>query len=246
MAWFEEWFNSPYYHILYEQRNEQEAQLCLTNLLSRLQINKNATFLDVPCGRGRHAAYLAQKGYQVTGIDLSAENIRFAKEKYQNLPNVEFFVHDMRVTFRENYYDYVLNFFTSFGYFETEIENIACLKALASNMKDKGLLILDFLNTESVLKKLPAQEEKQIQGITFHIQKELQGKFIVKTIRFSNQGENYCFQERVMAITLQDFRHYFEAVGLVPSQVYGNYFLEPYDESMPRIIWVLHKKEFYP
>ncbi|MDW8297296.1 MAG: class I SAM-dependent methyltransferase [Raineya sp.] len=243
MAWFKEWFSSPYYHILYKERNEREAQICLGNMFSFVPIFEGSKILDVPCGRGRHAAYLAKNGYQVTGLDLSPENIEFAKENYKDLPNLEFFVHDMRETFREGYYDYVMNFFTSFGYFETEEENIACLKALISNMKKEGMLILDFFNTERVLKKLVAEEEVKKEGITFHIQRELQGKFLVKTIRFTDKGQDYCFQERVMAITPQDFRRYFEQVGLVVYKVYGNYFLEPYDEFAPRIIWILMRED---
>lgn len=239
MAWYKDWFNSPYYYILYEDRNEREAQICLENMFRAVPLIEGSTILDVPCGRGRHASFLAKNGYKVTGLDLSPESIAYAKENYKDLPNLEFFVHDMRVPFRESYYDYVLNFFTSFGYFETEQANIDCLKGLANNLNENGKLIIDFFNTEKIVQTLPLQEQKVAQGITFFIKKELQGKFITKTIRFEDKGESYCFQERVMAITLQDFRLYFQQLGLVPIQVYGNYLLEPYDESKPRIIWVL-------
>ncbi len=242
MVWYKDWFNSPYYPILYQHRNEQEARIFLDKLCTKVPLQKNTKILDVPCGRGRHSAYLAQNGYHVTGIDLSPESIAYAKENYKDLPNLEFFLHDMRVPFREGYYDYVLNFFTSFGYFETEAENIACLQALANNLNENGKLIIDFFNTEKIVQTLPLQEQKVAQGITFFIKKELQGKFITKTIRFEDKGESYCFQERVMAITLQDFRIYFQQLGLVPIQIYGNYLLEPYDESKPRIIWVLANK----
>ncbi|PKQ70224.1 class I SAM-dependent methyltransferase [Raineya orbicola] len=242
MAWYKEWFDSPYYHILYKNRDEQEAQICLTNMFNLVPIVKGSKILDIPCGRGRHAAYLAKNGYQVTGVDLSLESIAYAKENYQGLSNLEFFVHDMRVPFREGYYDYVLNFFTSFGYFETETENVACLQALAKNLKKEGTLILDFFNTERVLKELVQKEEVKVEGISFYIERELQGKFLVKTIRFTDKGQDYCFQERVMAISPEEFRNYFKQAGLRPLRVFGNYFLEPYDEFMPRVIWVLVKE----
>ncbi|WP_448529037.1 class I SAM-dependent methyltransferase [Raineya sp.] len=242
MAWYKEWFNSPYYHILYKDRDEREARICLANMFRAVPLIDGSTILDAPCGRGRHAAYLAKNGYKVTGIDLSPESIAYAKENYKDLPNLEFFVHDMRVPFREGYYDYVLNFFTSFGYFETEAENIACLQALASNLNKDGMLILDFFNTERVLKKLVREEEIEIEGINFHIERQLEGKFLVKTIRFTDKGQDYCFQERVMAISPEEFRSYFKQVGLRPFRIFGNYFLEPYDEFMPRVIWVLVKE----
>jgi len=57
MNWFEHWFNSPYYHILYKDRNEKEAQIFIDNLISYLQIPKKSNILDIACGNGRHSKY---------------------------------------------------------------------------------------------------------------------------------------------------------------------------------------------
>ena len=56
--WFHNWFNSPYYHILYTHRDEEEAEFFLDNLCAYLTPKDQSTILDIGCGRGRHAIYL--------------------------------------------------------------------------------------------------------------------------------------------------------------------------------------------
>ena len=73
--WYLDWFNSPFYHQLYKERDCSEATYFMNNLISRLQIDKNSSILDLACGRGRYSLYLSNIGHKVTGIDISKENI---------------------------------------------------------------------------------------------------------------------------------------------------------------------------
>ncbi len=79
-AWFQEWFNSPYYHLLYNHRDEDEALAFIRRIIVHLQPPITGRMLDAACGRGRHSRALAEKGFDVTGIDLSFESINVAKE----------------------------------------------------------------------------------------------------------------------------------------------------------------------
>ena len=78
--WFQYWFNSPYYHILYGNRNDEDAELLIDNLLAHLKPNIDNRIIDIACGRGRHSIYLNKKGYDVTGIDLSEQSIKYAQQ----------------------------------------------------------------------------------------------------------------------------------------------------------------------
>jgi 2-polyprenyl-3-methyl-5-hydroxy-6-metoxy-1,4-benzoquinol methylase len=62
--WFENWFDSPYYHVLYKHRNHQEAKAFINKLVLHLAPVPKAVFLDKACGRGRHTAHLAKKGFK--------------------------------------------------------------------------------------------------------------------------------------------------------------------------------------
>ena len=94
MYWFANWFNSPYYHILYKNRDEKEAELFIDNLLHKLRLKKGSKLIDIACGKGRHATYFNKKGMDVVGIDLSKNSISIAKQ-FEN-PSLIFNVHDMR------------------------------------------------------------------------------------------------------------------------------------------------------
>ncbi|MEP2509893.1 MAG: methyltransferase domain-containing protein, partial [Reichenbachiella sp.] len=76
--WFDEWFNTIYYHILYKHRDYEEAAKFLDHLINYFKIVPNSKILDLACGKGRHSIYLNKKGFDVTGVDLSEENIKFA------------------------------------------------------------------------------------------------------------------------------------------------------------------------
>ena len=56
--WFTDWFNTPYYHILYKDRNDVEAQQFIINITQFLPLSDNALLLDLPCGKGRHSVFL--------------------------------------------------------------------------------------------------------------------------------------------------------------------------------------------
>ena len=112
--WFEQWFDSKYYHILYNYRDEGEAREFLDNLLDFLKIPLKSKIIDIGCGRGRHAKYLSEQGYDVTGIDIAAASIDFAKSFENN--HLHFYCHDKRQTFRKETFDIALNLFTSYGF----------------------------------------------------------------------------------------------------------------------------------
>ena len=150
--WFATWFNTPYYHLLYKDRNHLEAQYFLSNLLQKLNPTSNSKFLDVACGRGRHSVYINQQGFTVFGIDLSSKSITYAQQFENN--HLHFAVHDMRLDFQENSYDYVLNLFTSFGYFEKDEDNQKAINSMANNLQVGGKVIIDFMNAKKVISNL--------------------------------------------------------------------------------------------
>ncbi|MGX5819555.1 class I SAM-dependent methyltransferase [Chitinophaga lutea] len=240
--WFKDWFNSPYYHLLYSNRDEREAASFIDKLVDYLHPAAGAEMLDVACGKGRHARYLADKGFNVTGIDLSEESIAAAR-KLEN-DHLSFFQHDMRLPFRINYFDVVFNFFTSFGYFETRHENDNALRTLANSLKPGGRLVLDYLNSVYAAEHLVHDEVKEKDQVVFDIRRELrEGKFI-KDIHILDKKQllRGHYTERVSALTLADFREMFALQGLVITDIFGDYhFNEFNEEQSPRLILVAQK-----
>ncbi len=239
-SWYEEWFDSDYYHILYRERDEEEAKLFLNNLLHKLLVTPNQKILDLACGRGRHANYLAAINYDVTGLDLSPASIDYAIK--QAPPNASFDMHDMREPFGTAIYDVILNLFTSFGYFDSEVENNMVMQHISTALKPKGLVVIEYMNPHYVLKNLIESESKIVNNICFEITKEIKNGFVFKHIQFTHHGKNHIFTERVMMITKQQFEVYFAANKLSLKHIYGDYKLNVYEDGIsPRMILVAEK-----
>jgi SAM-dependent methyltransferase len=240
--WFKDWFNSPYYHLLYSNRDNEEAASFIDQLLTYLHPSPDATMLDVACGRGRHSKYLSDKGFTVTGIDLSIESINIAK-KMEN-EHLSFFQHDMRLPFRINYFDFVFNFFTSFGYFDTQRENDNALRTHKNALKKGGTLVLDYLNSPYIASHLVSEETKQQENVVFDIQREVKDHKFLKQIDIEDmaRGRQTCFTESVNAYTRKDFEEMFARQGLEITAIFGDYSLNNYDEQLsPRLIIIATK-----
>lgn len=240
VEWFSNWFNTPYYHILYQERDHSEAASFIENLKSFLKIPPKSRILDLACGRGRHAFYLNNLGFDVTGLDIADENIAFAK-RLEN-ESLHFYKHDMRKPFRSNYFNYVFNLFSSFGYFKTEKEHIDTIKYAAISLKKGGIMAIDFFNSHKVRNDYVKEELKTVEGIDFHIRRSIENDSIIKTISFSEKGHNYCYNESVKLFTKEDFDAFFSKAGLKTIAVKGDYALKDYKQaSSPRLILFAEK-----
>ena len=240
MSWFANWFNSPYYHTLYKNRDEKEAQVFIDNLIDYLLIPKGIKLIDIACGKGRHAKYFNKKGMDVVGVDLSQNSINTAKKDENK--NLQFSVHDMRENYQENAFDIVTNLFTSFGYFEDNKDDQKAINAMASNLKKEGILIIDFMNAKKVIANLVLNEQKTINNIQFDITRQVKDGFILKDIRIVDRKEEQQFQEKVKAITLADYSEFITNAGLKIIDIFGNYKLDNFDEEISDRLILICKK----
>lgn len=238
--WFADWFDSPYYHILYQKHDEADARAALDQLLHALHLKEGSRVLDLACGKGRHARYLADQGFDVTGLDISNQSIAFARQFEHD--RLHFYQHDMRLPFRINYYDAVVNFFTSFGYFETDRDHLKSLQNIAKGLKPGGLFLLDYFNSVLVRRQLVPEEHKMIDGLDFKVSKWVDDQRVYKQVDVQQGGKQFCFQERVRLFELNDCLQLLEKAGLELVQTYGNYQLEPFEvDRSPRLILIARK-----
>ncbi|GAB3299155.1 SAM-dependent methyltransferase [Hymenobacter tenuis] len=239
--WFSTWFDSPYYHQLYRDRNYTEARAFLAKLLAHLHPKPTTRLLDLACGKGRHALYFSEQGYDVTGVDLSPQSIAHAQQFAHE--HLRFHVHDMREPLPYAPFDFIFNLFTSFGYFEQETENVVALRNAAAALRPGGKMVIDFLNTARTIQHLVAHETKVVDGTEFRLHRHFQNDFIVKEISFLDAaGQEQHYEERVRALSRERFEEYFHMAGLRLAEVLGDYHLGPYDEATsPRMIFVLKK-----
>ena len=236
--WFASWFDTPYYHILYKDRNYREAQIFMDNLTHYLNLPEHAKVLDLACGKGRHSIYLNQLGFTVLGVDLSEKSIETANKNTNK--TLHFQIHDMREPLNEKF-DAVFNLFTSFGYFENDEDNLKTLIAIKEMLSEYGFAVIDFMNVPFVLDNLVAEETKTVDEIDFHLKRYLKDGFIVKEIDFEDNGEKYHFEEKVRALTLDDFNKMMNEAGIYLLDTFGDYKLNKYHKNTSERLIMIFK-----
>lgn len=242
-AWFKHWFDTSFYHQLYAHRSDEEAAGFIDELLEVLNPPVNSRMLDLGCGSGRHSRYLASKGFNVIGIDLAASTIR-AANKFRTT-SLQFHRLDMREPFGTAHFDYVFNFFTSFGYFKNDKENNKVISNISSALKPGGILVMDYINVAYAEERMVSFEKKEIDGIIYNIHRSMDEKHFFKKIIIDDMqaGKPLEFTEQVRKFRLYDFDIMFKKNGLQIQQVYGDYHLRNYDtENSPRLILVAKKQ----
>ncbi len=239
--WFEEWFDSPYYHILYKNRDTNEAIKFINLLAKKLNLKSTSSILDLGCGKGRHSLQLNKHYNKVVGIDLSSKSILAAKKHESE--SLSFFKADMRNFTSDKKFNAIFNLFTSFGYFDDQRDNIRVLESCNDLLIKDGVLIIDYLNAEKIKNNYKKKEEKVIDGISFNIRREIINNRIVKSIAFEHQKKSFNFEEKVQLLTKNDFIEKFKATGFEIIYCWGNYKLQDFNPlNSDRLILVARKK----
>jgi SAM-dependent methyltransferase len=240
--WFASWFDSAHYHKLYAHRDAREAAAFIDQLIDRRQIEAGAAVLDLGCGAGRHATHLASKGFDVTGIDLSAKSLEQARPHESS--RLRFVRQDMRCPFGTNAFDCVLSLFTSFGYFDDPADNVTVVHNVARALKPGGRVVLDYLNSRQAETRLTPEEVTACDVVVYRLSRWIDRDNIFKRVVIDDPGAGVPaeYVERVAKLTLEEFRFMFAVCDLRIDATYGDYQLSPFDlETSPRLIIVAKK-----
>jgi SAM-dependent methyltransferase len=238
--WYVDWFNSPYYHLLYNNRNYDEANFFINNLCAKLDLKHGANIWDLACGKGRHSIALNKKGFDVIGTDLAANSINEAKLNENEA--LHFFVHDMRCPFKQQVFDAVFNLFTSIGYFGNRDDNFSVFKNVADALKPNGVFVVDFFNSQKVVASFKSCYYEKRGLVNFDIQKKIENNAISKRIEFEIENKKYFFEESVSLLTKADFELFANACGLHIQETFGNYKLDTFDPTHSERLILIFKK----
>lgn len=221
-TWYKSWFDTPYYHILYRHRDDNEAQVFIKNAIDELKPPTGSHILDLACGRGRHARFLNELGFTVTGIDLSQSNINYA-QKHHTSKGLQFEVGDMRQPYGTNRFEYIFNLFTSFGYFDSWEDDLQALKMMKQALKPGGTLVLDFMNVNKVKMGLVTEEVRQVKGMEFHIERFIRNGMVIKKISFEADHQTHEYEEQVQLLNREDFQLLLTEAGFKITAFYGDF-----------------------
>lgn len=236
--WYKKSFGEDYL-IVYQHKSLSEAEQEVAQLIEWLQIGAEDHILDLCCGSGRHTIALGKLGYSVIGLDLSKTLLSQAVKASEDLP-VHFVLGDMRdLPFIDQSFQVVLNLFTSFGYFERDINNLAVLKEMKRVLKPKGLFCIDFLNPHYVRNHLVPESSRMIGNTLIHEERKIKGDLVIKTLKVKDEiGSERVYYERVKMYTKQEMVSMLEAVGLHVNQIFGDFLGSPFKKNSERMILI--------
>jgi len=235
--WFQNWFDTPYYHLLYDHRNEEEAEFFMRMLIQFLKLKNGDKVLDLPCGKGRHARFLNAQGFDVVGADLSNNSINAAKI-FEN-DKLKFRIHDMRDPLIGRY-NAIFNLFTSFGYFNEEKTNLNVLQHFKNALLPNGHIVIDFLNINKVKSELVPEITISKNDIYFNIKKYIENDFLIKEISFEIQCEKHNYMEKLQCLDLKKMSDIAKSTNLKVKYVFGDYNLSAFNEQeSDRLILIL-------
>ncbi len=242
--WFEEWFDRAEYKLVYQHRDRDEAYKILSLIQNLVSPKTGSSILDIGCGRGRHAIVLAEAGFSVTGVDLSAGSIADARKASAAAGiDVSFEIGDMRNTFCTACFDGVVNLFTAFGYFHDVSDHQQALSAMAAAVRPGGWFLQDFLNADYVREHLVPHDSRSTDEMRIDQHRWIENGRINKRIEIHNFStkEDSVFDESVRLFDVSDLERLHRHAGLQLHRVVGDYDGGPLTPLSPRLIIVSRK-----
>lgn len=240
--WFERSFESLY-PILYAHRTVEAAEPEVDFACRVLLLEPNDRVLDLCCGTGRHMVHLLNRTPYVVGLDYSQDLLAGARQQIGN--EATLVRGDMRALPFEGHFDAVCNFFTSFGYFETEEENAAVIQGMARALRPGGQFFMDYFNRDHAIATLVPHSERSMGEYDIQDERwvDVERERLNKRTTVLQRGRLVdIFTESVRMFSPQELINLLLDNGLQPETVYGDYTGTPLCEAVPRMIVVGTRK----
>ncbi|HEY9226337.1 MAG TPA: class I SAM-dependent methyltransferase [Gemmatimonadaceae bacterium] len=241
----QEWFSDDEfwkltYTYMFPASRVDAATTEVEQLLALVNID-HGKVLDLACGPGRHSVLLAQRGFEVTGVDKSAFLLDRARERSAMTGvDVEWIREDMRTFRRPGAFDLVLCLFTSFGFFEDDADNQRVLANAAANLRAGGTFVLDMMGKEQIARIFnPTSSSERPEGLSIHRRRivddwtRIENEWILlhdghaRTLRF----QHWIYSAREITQMTKD-------AGFADVSVFGSLAGEPYGTDASRLIVV--------
>lgn len=243
LEWFKEWFETEEYLNVYQHRNEKEAETLVDLIIENVCLPDSGSVLDLACGTGRHARLFAARGYKVTAVDLSRKMLDVARSKsYQENLEINFIQQDLRHFSYSGHFDLIINLFTSFGYFDSDEENMGIFRKAYDNLQDDGYFVIDFFNRYFLEKNLIARSEDKAGDAAIIQTRRFEGLRVIKEISIKKNGHSRNYTESVRMFSADELSEELNKIGFAIEKTFGDFQGNQYDKfSSPRIILIAKK-----
>ena len=244
VRWYESFFQGIVLDMWRKARPPEQTRLEADFLARTLRLPPGGRVLDVPCGDGRHALELASRGFGVTGVDLSKEQIEAARKSAAAARlDVDWRQADMRELPWQSEFDGAFCFGNSFGYIEPAGLR-EFVRAISRALKHGARFVLDSgMTAESILPNLREREWMRVEDILFLEENRYHAAegCLETTYTFVRGGERLTRTGLHWIYTLREIRSILAEAGLVAEEQYSDLDGAPFRAGLPYLILVATK-----
>jgi cyclopropane fatty-acyl-phospholipid synthase-like methyltransferase len=234
-------FTGLFLETLHRIKTPQQTKREAEYLESLLELPKSAHLLDVPCGNGRIALALAERGFTLTGVDTAVpflDRARAGAEERQLTGKITIHERDMRDLPWENEFDGAYCFWESFGYFD-DAGNRQFLEAVAKALKPGGRFVFDTQVAETLLPTLRTMHWEEVDDDLIVMEKrdyDYKTSLAYRQFVFVGNGQ---IERSELVIRLYTYRELMEMVksaGFSAIEDYSWLSLMPFLMTTPRLV----------
>lgn len=206
-------------------------------ILKITQLSPGSKVLDLCCGPGRHSIEFAAKGHIVTGVDRTRRFLDRAR-RTARAGDVEWVLDDARIFVREGAFDLAVNLYTSFGYFESEEDDLLVASNVAKSLRPGGQFVIQTQGKEVIAKSFVERTWGEHGDITLLQERRLHSNFTAIenrwTLQRAGQSREIGFVVRLYAAT--EMRVLLRRAGFSEVRFFGSLEGAPYDHTANRMI----------
>ena len=215
-----------YYDLFYQEKNYEKESARIHSLITRYKPNAK-TILDLGCGTGKHAIFMAENGYDVIGVDISESMLAQARENSEKKSTMINFIHADIACFESfEIYDVAMSMFHVLSYQDTDERFSGFFNTIDKHLRPSGLLIVDFWYGPAVMADPPERRIKNLESETLKLTRiatpqmsdddniiEVDFEFVVldkktnEQISFTEKHTmRYFFDDEIAEVTASSFR----------------------------------------
>jgi ubiquinone/menaquinone biosynthesis C-methylase UbiE len=239
LDWWRDFFNEDYIDV-YGTEDAKKSEAEVEGIISLLEPAKGSSILDLCCGYGRHTLSLAQKGFCLTGLDFSEVLLEKAQAAARDsAADINLVRADMRWIPFLSRFDYVINIFTAFGYFQSEDDDQSVLNGVYRALKPKGEFLLDTINREWVLSRFQKENWEELEGGRYALDERkfdpVSSRISARTLLLGT-GENIERRHSMRFYTLTEMVRMIERAGMRLISFHGHLDGRKYWLDTPRMV----------
>jgi SAM-dependent methyltransferase len=243
--WWENFFHGVALDFWRAAISDEQTRTEADFIQKQLQLSTGAKILDVPCGNGRLTLELARQGFTLTGVDIAAEFIEEAKQKFDGAGlNIDWHQREMRDLPWSAEFDGAFCFGNSFGYLNDD-ENAEFLRALSKTLKPDARFILDApAIAECLLPNLQPHRLLEIGGIKTEIKTtyDPNQRRMFNEFAFTRDGVTEGRESSQRIYSYSELVDLVDAAGLKVFQSYSSLTEDAFGPGATRLLLVAEKK----